>query len=151
MNWKKMFQYRTEPEVIIKEVPAGSSGTSDEKPDLLDEYEAEMIIDEVCRLEEEYFGDLFPIDRDNFCRKFVANIKPRFLKEMRIVKNRELPDILSPLMLLYPAFTDNAGEGQGTFLLRLEEIINDNREAIINDDLEFRGILPDDEEEENNG
>lgn len=137
MNWKKMFQYRTEPEVIIKEVPAESTGTSDDKPDKLDEAECNMIVDEIFQLEEKYFKSTFPINHDDICRKFVANIKPRFLKEIMVIRSRKLPDILSPLMLLYPAFTENAGIGQGTFLLRLEELINENREAILADDEEY--------------
>jgi hypothetical protein len=47
-------------------------------------------------------------------------------------------------MLLYPFYTANAGEGQGTFLLMLRDLIEENINAIKNDDLEFRGF-PDDE------
>lgn len=148
MDYRKIFHYRAEYEEPVMRTPVPQQ--DDEVGDRLDNDEVETIMEEIFRIEDEYFGDIFPVDMNDISYRFTANLKERILKEIQVVKNQGLPDILSPIMLLYPFYTANAGEGQGTFLLMLKDLIEENIDAIKNDDLEFRGY-PDEEEEEDGG
>lgn len=145
--------------------PSYTATRSDDPDDLLDSDEVNYITKKLFEYQKKYFSDI-PLLTDQR-KRFMYNIPRRVLSEMDVVERRGLPDVLSPLFLLYPIFTGIGGEAQGIVLSIIDREIMNNIDA-INQDIEEWNMVKaseedddedyeeyvdeiDDEEEEDNG
>ena len=116
----------------------------DETDDLLTDEEVKEISYKLKELQDTYFQDV-PLNRDQH-REFIYNIPRRVLHEMHVVEYRNLPDILSPLFLLYPIFTEIGGEAQGVVLSIIQNQIEEHADVINEDIREWKMSCIEEEE-----
>lgn len=117
---------------------------------VLQDYQVNDILVCAKRFQKEYFHDM-PLSH-NLEQKFVYNIPKSIYDGYRYAINNDLPDILNPVILLYPLLTDDPGDSFGMYLTIIRELIDGSREAIDNDSQCYKADLMEgyDEEETEN-
>ena len=146
--------------------PSYTAKRSDDTGDLLNSDDVNYITKKLFEYQDKYFSDI-PLLTDQR-KRFMYNIPRRVLSETYVVEQRGLPDVLSPLFLLYPIFTGIGGEAQGIVLSIINNEIMNNID-VINQDIEDWNMvnaskeddeedyeecvdeIDDEEEEEDNG
>ena len=102
------------------------------KESVLDDYDVNVLLEELKRVEGTYFTDI-PMSKA-LCKLFVFNVPKNVVGGIKYLRNHpEIPDILNPIMLLYPFLTDEPTEVMGQYLSTIIPLIDGNREAIYAD------------------
>lgn len=118
------------------------------KESVLNDYEVNILLEEIMRIEQTYFKDI-PKSK-KLCKLFVFNVPKNVITGITYLRNHpEIPDILNPVMLLYPFLTDEPADVIGQYLSILMPLIDGSREAIYADAKAY--IEYKNEEEENSG
>lgn len=139
MDWRNILRvgrtYDIRKDVIRRQEEALS-----DPGDLLTVAEVNYVIKALRKFEAEYFQE-FPLSDDQV-KRFMFNIPRRVLVEHQWVVDNEMADVMSPLFLLYPFFTDEGGYGQGLILdIIFDEVgkHNDEIAGYINNFYKGRG------------
>jgi predicted nucleic acid-binding Zn-ribbon protein len=122
-----------------------ASSTSEAKT-LLTEDEASEIMDYIIDLHDTYFADI-PFSSNQF-KQFVWNVPHRMYEGMIDCIDKDEPDIINPMTLMYIAFTDEPAWAMGRFLTYIEKMIDLDSDSVYDLDKEYTEAL---EEENDNG
>lgn len=114
---------------------------------LLTEDEASEIMDYIINLHDTYFMDI-PFSSDQF-KQFVWNIPHRLYEGMIDCIDKDEPDIINPMTLMYIAFTDEPAWVMGHFLTYVEKMIDLDSDTV--DDLDTSYVETLEEETTDNG
>ena len=129
---------------MLKDISDKISSSTAEMKNALNEKQASEIMDFILHLNETYFMNI-PLSTEQF-QKFVWNVPIRMYDAMVDQIDRDEPDILNPMLLLYLTFVDDPSWSMGHFLTKLTEMINENQSDIDCSNLEYiKSIMEDDE------
>ena len=106
---------------------------------LLTEDEASEIMDYIINLRDTYFEDI-PFSSDQF-KQFVWNIPHRLYEGMIDCIDKDEPDIINPMTLMYIAFTDEPAWAMGHFLTYIEKMIDYDSDSVDDLDREYTEAL----------
>lgn len=110
---------------------------------LLTEDEASEIMDYIINLHDTYFMDI-PFSSDQF-KQFVWNIPHRLYEGMIDCIDKDEPDIINPMTLMYIAFTDEPAWVMGHFLTYIEKMIDLDSDSVDDLDREYTEALEEEE------
>ena len=120
-----------------------ASSTTEEKT-LLTEDEASEIMDYIINLHDTYFTDI-PFSSNQF-KQFVWNVPHRMYEGMIDCIDKNEPDIVNPMTLMYIAFTDEPAWVIGHFLTYIEKMIDFDSDSVDDLDRNYVETLEEDEE-----
>lgn len=104
-------------------------------------------VDELMGAIDAYQQKYFPfIKFPNLSKQFVWNIPKPILRSHQCVVNNNLEDIFDPMLLFVLILSDDPVAYMSSFLLKLEEMLNGDRESIVADSEEFLNEEYSDEE-----
>lgn len=149
--------------VINKLMSSLSSATEREMPEqlensILNDDQAALILEELARIESEYFTEELPDEKEvklaplnrSIVTEFLYNVPFEVYKAINsCVNNREkFPDVLNPAMLLYLLMTKDPFGAIGLWMQTISTMIDDNREVVDNDAQEYLAdVLAEDDED----
>lgn len=131
---------------MLKEISDKISSSTAEAKNALTSDQVGEIMDFIMHLNETYFQNI-PLADEQF-EKFVWNVPKRMYDSMTDQLEREEPDILNPMLLMYLSFVDEPGWTMGHFLTKLSEMIENDKDSVEYDNVEYLKSLIEDEEEE---
>lgn len=99
----------------------------DDSSTILDEFEANQIMEYFTEIEEKYFEDIPLSERPS--KSFVWNIPRRMYEGMIYAKENDLLDIFNPMILMYLAMTDNPALAVSKFVSIISGLQYDNANA----------------------
>lgn len=125
----------------------------------LQDWQVELILEEVRKLEAELFtehtkdGDVILIPlAENINESFIYNLPPEIVDGIKNYAYGKIPLVLSPIWYIYLMLAEQPVDAMGLFLQTLSVTIDDNREVVDNDALEYLGDIlaqdVDDDEED---
>ena len=102
-----------------------NSVLTDEEVDLVMFYALEL---------EKLLPDI-PLEKNRVLPKqFLYNIPREMFEGIRYCHvHQDTPMVLNPIIMLYPFLMQNSGDAFGLYLMKLREMLDDNREVIEND------------------
>ena len=129
---------------IFRQFATGASAAPVTVPVVLTDDEVDMMLDDIKRFEEQYFPTL-PLDEE-LSKMFVYNIPKHIARGIITAHEMDLPDVMNPMLYLYPLFSSCVEDGIGAFIqsivnLAYEDSLNGkfiNRNAANWDGLEFK-------------
>ena len=99
---------------------------------ILSDDEVDDILGYLLEFEKKYFSDI-PLAKD-IVKQFLWNAPREIVRGMRYAQTHpDLPDILNPVMYLYPLLMKEPSDAIGLYWLKMIDILDGNREAIKND------------------
>lgn len=99
---------------------------------ILDDMEVNTILENALEFQKKYFENL-PLSK-TLVKQFVYNVpRPAYDGVKYCNIHQGTPDVLNPVILLYPFLTEEPGDSIGLYLMTLMKILDDNREVIEND------------------
>ena len=102
------------------------------KESILNDIEVNSILENAIEFQKKYFENL-PLSK-TLIKQFVYNVpRPAYDGVKYYNMHPGTPDVLNPVILLYPFLTEEPGDSIGLYLMTLMKILDDNREAIEND------------------
>lgn len=132
---------------MLKEISDKISSSTAEAKNALTSDQVGEIMDFIMHLNETYFQNI-PLADEQF-EKFVWNVPKRMYDSMTDQLERGEPDILNPMLLMYLSFVDEPGWTMGHFLTKLSEMIENDKDSVEYDNVEYlKSLIEDDEEEE---
>lgn len=131
---------------MLKEISDKISSSTAEAKNALTSDQVGEIMDFIMHLNETYFQNI-PLADEQF-EKFVWNVPKRMYDSMMDQLERGEPDILNPMLLMYLSFVDEPGWTMGHFLTKLSEMIENDKDSVEYDNVEYLKSLIEDEEEE---
>ena len=103
---------------------------------VLDDVEVNMILEDALNFQSKYFSNI-PLNRD-ILKQFLYNVPKNVYEGAKYMRNHpETPDVLNPVLLLYPFLTKEPADSIGVYLIKLSELIDGSREAIEDDALKY--------------
>ena len=118
---------------ILKKLSEQTAQTmpSDLENSNLTDSDVETLLKTLLRFQKEYFPNI-PIKHE-LDKQFVWNVPKDVIRGAHICETRELPDILNPMILLYPFLTESPSEIIGVYLDKIASLIDEDRELIDHD------------------
>ena len=101
-----------------------SSQTADVTTQLSDDEVAD-IMTYLVNLQNTYFQDI-PLASDQI-KAFVFNVPSHVYDGMRDAIDREDPDVMNPIMMMYVAFIDDSGISMGKYLEIIRKLLDDEK------------------------
>lgn len=99
---------------------------------ILSDDEVNDILSHLLDFNTKYFPNI-PLSKD-IVKQFLWNAPRDIVRGMRYSENHpELPDILNPVMYLYPLLMKDPSDAIGLYWQTLSKLLDGNREAIKND------------------
>lgn len=132
---------------MLKEISDKISSSTAEAKNALTSDQVGEIMDFIMHLNETYFQNI-PLADEQF-EKFVWNVPKRMYDSMMDQLERGEPDILNPMLLMYLSFVDEPGWTMGHFLTKLSEMIENDKDSVEYDNVEYlKSLIEDDEDDE---
>lgn len=124
---------------MLQDIRKELATSTSEAKTLLTEDEASEIMDYIINLRDTYFEDI-PFSSDQF-KQFVWNIPHRLYEGMIDCIDKDEPDIINPMTLMYIAFTDEPAWAMGHFLTYIEKMIDLDSDSVDDLDREYTESL----------
>lgn len=131
---------------MLKEISDKISSSTAEAKNALTSDQVGEIMDFIMHLNETYFQNI-PLADEQF-EKFVWNVPKRMYDSMMDQLERGEPDILNPMLLMYLSFVDEPGWTMGHFLTKLSEMIENDKDSVEYDNVEYLKSLIEDYEDD---
>lgn len=116
----------------------------------LSDDDVSIMLEFACKFQKKYFSDI-PLAQDlGELKLFIFNLPKSIIAGMKYARNHpELPDVLNPVMFIYPLLTVNPECSIGLYWLKLMQLLDGNREAIEQDASSYiADMMPYDEDED---
>lgn len=116
---------------------------------ILTDNEVNDMLEYLLQFQSKYFSEL-PLEKD-IIKQFLWNVPKPIISGMRYAQTHyDLPDILNPVMFMYPLMMEHPDQAIGLYWETLMNILDSNREAIKEDADGYRMDRIYDKEEEDN-
>jgi hypothetical protein len=141
--------YQMMMENLAEAVAAHSAVMADDTGTTLEDVEVDDVVGTILNITKEHFP--FITLTKSFPKKFMWNIPKEVYQSHKYVVNNNLNILYDPLILFIPLLSDDPIAVMTSYLLKLMELVNGDRESIEGDSRNFmieNGFIKDEEEEE---